>query len=168
MAFLAFAAALNPAALTPGRPRLSPGTSRCGAASCVTCELFIVGSAFRSEMTGKKYRFVTPVNCKTACVVYLVTCANCRKQYVGKTEQPLRQRHYGHRREIETGATPLGRHFAEGCGGGYASWRMQIIDRCDLASALRRRVGYCQRELMTLPPWGLNAKVEAAVENDQK
>ncbi len=104
--------------------RRPPGTSKCSG-SCVTCELFVEGSSFRSEMTGRCYRFVPPVNCRTASVVYLVSCNRCRKQYVGKTEQTLRQRHYGHRREIETAASPLGRHFAEECG--YANWRMQVF-----------------------------------------
>ncbi len=114
------------AAPSPLRHRPPPGTSRCGSPSCVTCELFAEGAAFRSEMTGRSYRFVTPVGCRTAAVVYLVTCSRCKKQYVGRTEQCLRQRHYGHRREIEQASTPLGRHFAEDCG--YASWRMQVRD----------------------------------------
>ena len=34
---------------------------------------------------------------------------------MGKTEQSLRQRHYGHRREVETRSSALGQHFAD-CG----------------------------------------------------
>ena len=122
-------------------------------------------------------------------VIYLVTCRLCQKQYVGKTEQTLRQRcqishitvchktissqnnyennwllklkennlrHYGHRREIETLSSPLGRHFGEftflfyfffifiyklqmssqgatisGEGCGYDNWQLQIIDRVE-------------------------------------
>ena len=56
---------------------------------------------------------------------FKVTCSKCRKQYVGKTSSELRQRHYGHRREIETQSTPLGKHFAQGCG--YLSWRIQVL-----------------------------------------
>ena len=50
-----------------------------------------------------------------------VTCTHekCGKQYVGKTEQELRQRHYGHRREIDMKSTPLGKHFADNCGYEY-------------------------------------------------
>ena len=59
--------------------------------------------------------------------MYLVTCRRCKKQYVGKTEQALRQRHYGHRREIELRSTPLGKHFAGECG--YANWSMQVSRR---------------------------------------
>lgn len=53
-----------------------------------------------------------------------MTCRRCKKQYVGKTEQTLKQRHYGHRREIEIASTPLGKHFAQGCG--YTNWSMQV------------------------------------------
>jgi hypothetical protein len=41
-----------------------------------------------------------------------------------QTEQCLRQRHYGHRREIDLQSTPLGKHFAGSCG--YISWRFQV------------------------------------------
>ena len=34
---------------------------------------------------------------------------------MGKTEQSLRQRHYGRRREVETRSSALGQHFAD-CG----------------------------------------------------
>ena len=42
---------------------------------------------------------------------------------------------------------------------------MQIIDHVTSAEAgdlLRRREGYWQHELMTLPPWGLNTRDELA------
>ena len=32
---------------------------------------------------------------------------------MGKTEQTLRQRHYGHRREVEQASSALGQHFSE-------------------------------------------------------
>ncbi len=54
------------------RPRLLPGTSRCDGNNCVTCELLLEGSSFRSEMTGRGYKFVTPVTCRTSGVIYLV------------------------------------------------------------------------------------------------
>ena len=36
-------------------------------------------------------------------------------QYVGMTTNTMMERHRGHRREIQEGSTPLGRHFAR-CG----------------------------------------------------
>ncbi|CAB4063506.1 unnamed protein product [Lepeophtheirus salmonis] len=138
----------------------TPGNSRCDGKDreCVTCELMIVGSSFRSSMTGREYKFMNSVSCTTKNVIYLVTCNKCRKQYVGKTEQQFKQRHYGHRREIETKVSPLGKHFAEECG--YINWRFQIIDHCDASGDLTRREGYWQQELNTYAPHGLNSRRE--------
>jgi len=133
---------------------------------CVTCEMLTEGTTFQSTMTGKNFKFLPAVSCNDRSVVYLVTCANqsCAKQYVGKTEQELKQRHYGHRREIETKSSLLGKHFADSCG--YTSFRIQIIDQIHEPDAhkrkkdLVRREGYWQRELSTFIPHGLNTRDE--------
>ncbi len=46
---------------------------------------------------------------------------------MGKTQNSLRDRHYGHRREIDTQSSLLGKHFGEVCG--INSWRIQIIGK---------------------------------------
>ena len=38
---------------------------------------------------------------------------------MGKSEEELRQRHYGHKKEIDLKSTMLGKHFAEKCGYGF-------------------------------------------------
>ena len=53
-----------------------------------------------------------------------ITCQKCKKQYVGKTVQTLKQRHYGHRREIDKQSSHLGEHFAGPCG--YNNLRIQV------------------------------------------
>ena len=58
-----------------------------------------------------------------------ITCQKCKKQYVGKTVQTLKQRHYGHRREIDKQSSHLGEHFAGPCG--YNNLRIQVcIAQC--------------------------------------
>ncbi len=126
-----------------------PGNRKCTRDSCVTCDLLISGSSFRSTMTGKNYKFMPSVSCDSKWVIYLVrgakhwigrlftfpqyvfvyiqvTCDKCKKQYVGKTEQTLRQRHYGHRREIDQESSHLGKHFSGPCG--YTSFRIQVLN----------------------------------------
>lgn len=88
----------------------------------------------------------------------MITCQKCKKQYVGKTAQTLKQRHYGHRREIDKQSSHLGLHFAGPCG--YNNLRIQIIDHTTSSDGLQRREGYWQHELMTLLPWGLNTRDE--------
>ena len=55
-----------------------------------------------------------------------VTCTNekCGRQYVGKTEQELRNRHYEHKKEIDLKLSPLGKHFTDKCG--YDSFQIQV------------------------------------------
>jgi len=139
---------------------LPPGNRRCGHLDCVTCAFLQQGSGFISTVTKRRYKMMTPVTCTDARVIYLVTCGKCQKQYVGKTEQTLRQRHYGHRREIETLSSPLGRHFGEGCG--YDNWQLQIIDRVGEGQSgqLGKREAHWQRELCTVGSQGLNSREE--------
>ena len=65
------------------------------------------------------------LTCKSRYVVYLITCLDCYKQYVGKTTQHMHQRHGGHRSEIDDRSTELGEHFAS-CG--LERLSLQIID----------------------------------------
>ena len=101
-----------------------PGNKKCDSDNCVTCELLLPGTTFKSTMTGKEYKFMPSVSCHTKNIIYLVTCQQCKKQYIGKTAQTLKQRHYGHRREIEKQSSNLGQHFADACG--YTSFRIQV------------------------------------------
>ena len=52
---------------------LKPGMSKCGNSSCVTCDLILEGTTFKSTMTGKSYKFMTPVTCESKHVIYLVS-----------------------------------------------------------------------------------------------
>lgn len=87
---------------------------------------------------------MTPVTCRDTEIIYLVMCNRCSSQYVGKTQNSLRDRHYGHRREIDTQSSLLGKHFGEVCG--INSWRIQIIDKCQTKD-LKSREGYWMHEL---------------------
>ena len=145
------------------------GTYKLHEDGCVTCELFLEGTSFLSKTTGKNYLFSSGVSCTDKNCIYMVTCLNnnCGKQYVGKSTQEMRKRHYGHRREIEIKSSPLGKHFSDTCG--YVYFQLQIIDQIHpqkgedsekLKQELQRREGYWQHELMTFEPWGLNTRDE--------
>jgi hypothetical protein len=145
------------------------GTYKLHEDGCVTCELFLEGTSFSSKTTGKNYFLSSGVSCTDKNCIYLVTCLNnnCGKQYVGKSTQEMRKRHYGHRREIEIKSSPLGKHFSDVCG--YVYFQLQIIDQINprkgedsekLKQELQRREGYWQHELMTFEPWGLNTRDE--------
>jgi len=150
--------------ISTSRPH-PPGTRKCDHEDCVTCAWIVEGTGFKSTVTGKSYRFMPAVTCSEKSVIYLVTCGRCFLQYVGKTEQELRKRHYGHRREAEQGSTQLGKHFGQDCG--YNNWRIQIIDKCP-PSQLGKREGHWMHELGTLMPGGLNVRDELSQNNIDK
>ena len=108
---------------------------------------------------GQQYSILPAVSCTDEKLIYLITCKKCQKQYVGKTEQSLRQRHYGHRREIEKGSSALGQHFSpEQCGA--ESLSIQIIELCSSLEQLAGREGAWQHTLASFAPAGINIRDE--------
>ena len=72
----------------------------CGSNRCKTCNSIVVGDNFTSNLTGKKYKVVSPnddMDCGTRNVIYLINCSRCGVQYIGKTCQTLRCRFNNHR-----------------------------------------------------------------------
>ena len=49
------------------------GNRKCGRDNCVTCDLVITGTSFRSTMTGKEYKFMPSVGCETNNIIYMVS-----------------------------------------------------------------------------------------------
>ena len=64
----------------------------CGTHRCQACNLMSVTQSFTQTTTGAIINIRVKVNCKTRNVVYLMTCKQCQKQYVGETKLQLNQR----------------------------------------------------------------------------
>ena len=71
------AAPSAPSATRPTSPSIAtlpkPGNRKCERDNCVTCDLLINGTSFRSTMTGKEYKFMPSVGCETTNIIYLVS-----------------------------------------------------------------------------------------------
>ena len=53
---------------TPSSLGPRPGNARCASSgSCVTCDLLIEGTKFKSMMSGKEYLFMPNVDCQVFC-----------------------------------------------------------------------------------------------------
>ena len=115
---------------------------------CMLCPRLREGRDFSSSYTGLAYKMKHHLTCKSRYVVYLITCLDCDKQYVGKTTQHMHQRHGGHRSEMDDRSTELGEHFAS-CG--LERLSLQIIDCVKEAEdeALMILEGYWQHLLAT-------------------
>ena len=122
--------------------------ARGGGGRCKLCQTLKESTHFSSSFTGLKYKIRHHLTCKSKNTVYLITCQGCSKQYTGSSTDPLHVRHGGHRQEIRSESTELGRHFAR-CGVDNLS--IQAIDcvKHGQADALRYLEGIWQNRLAT-------------------
>ena len=95
----------------------------------VSCPILTEGREFSSTNTGKTYSIRKKLDCNSDHVIYLVTCAKCGGQYVGKSTTPFKLRHSNHKVEIRNQKGGLGHHFGGKNGCGYQSVRIQLIDQ---------------------------------------
>ena len=124
--------------------------------------------------TGREYSLGPNLHCGVENVVYLVTCKKCKIQYVGETENSLRQRMCGHRSCIKNLSSLLGGHFDDH---GIENFSVQIIERIDprrkrhdktIKDHRLDREDYWMRELGTITSFGLNEKVRRVGNISQK
>ena len=143
--------------------------SKCGSDRCKTCVHMIQGDSFISNTTNNKYNIVSPVDmdCGSKNVIYLITCAKCGIQYVGKTSQTLRCRVNNHRNRLKQVCDLyLYNHFNSD---GHTIADLQIMpieevslkasDNVTLASKLLNREEYWIKEIGCLYPYGLNDNI---------
>ena len=64
------------------------GWFKCSGKRCQTC--LNVNKMDTSTTTGEKYKINHQFNCNCKCLVYLLTCKVCLKQYVGQTAEEFR------------------------------------------------------------------------------
>jgi len=84
----------------------------CSRNNCKYCTKLCTNTSFTSSRTAKTYPKKTEYDCETRNIIYLITCTLCKKQYVGQSKRPCRNRMYEHFRYITKNLDePTGRHF---------------------------------------------------------
>ena len=63
------------------------GIHRCGNSKCQVCTIIHVTDTFSSFATKSKYKINHNFNCNSQCLIYLLSCKTCGKQYTGKTDK---------------------------------------------------------------------------------
>ena len=93
------------------------GFSKCGDKRCNTCKQGTFGDTIHVTQTGRDFIIRQRMTCKSANVVYCLTCQKCRAQYIGETEQEIHLRQAGHLSDIKLNkpGLPYVKHFRE-CG----------------------------------------------------
>ena len=66
------------------------GSYRCGNSSCQVCTSIQLTATFSSFVTKSAYKIKHNFNCNSRCLIYLLSCKTCGKQYTGKTVDKIR------------------------------------------------------------------------------
>ena len=61
------------------------GSSKCDKRRCEVCNNVPDTSIFSSKVTGDTFKINHSLNCEYKCLIYLVTCKQCNKQYTVET-----------------------------------------------------------------------------------
>ena len=80
---------------------------------CTFCPKKDMPKQYQSSYTGRSYDGPTKYKCGTRNVIYLITCRQCKKQYIGQTYRPYRERISEHLRYVRKKKmdTATGKHF---------------------------------------------------------
>ena len=68
------------------------GSFTCNGKRCQTCLIMNETDTFTSTTTGETYKINHQFSCNNKCLLYLLTCKLCLKQYVGQTVEEFRLR----------------------------------------------------------------------------
>ena len=127
-----------------GKTYLNP-IEDCKKANCRYCPRMNKSKYCTCTYTGYRYATKLRGHCTTRNLVYLITCKNCAKQYVGETKREFKFRMAEHIRDTRVKReTPVSIHFNEP-GHSFENMIFQIIqmlptDPEDDRSTTRRRI----------------------------
>ena len=139
------------------------GSCKCHGKCCAMCLIDSKTLTFYSSVTYETHKINHQFNCNSKCLIYLLTCKQCLKQYVGQTIDDFRFRWNNYKdnnRKYQRSETcmqeHLFRHFlSSGHNGFLNDVSITFIDKADPSDPLKRE-DYWRRALKTMAPFGLN------------
>ena len=134
----------------------------CGR-KCEVCHNIQNSDTFQSSMTNETFIINHHLNCDSKCLIYLLTCKTCSKQYTGETTDHFRYRWNNYKandRKFQRGEPCMQEHlfehfYSEGHNGFLNDVSVTLIDKTD-GKDPKKREYYWMRTLKTLAPDGLN------------
>ena len=113
---------------------------------CQTCHNLKETESFTSTITGKTFKINHKLNCNDKCLLYLLTCKVCLKQYVGQTVKEFRNRwnnYNNNGRKYQEYGTCIQQHlvehfFEEGHHSFLEDVSIILIDKTDPSDPLQR------------------------------
>ena len=141
----------------------------CSSSRCQVCNSIIITKEFTSFVTKKNYNINHSFDCNDKCLIYLLSCKSCGKQYVDGTSDHFRSRWNNYKsdvRKAESGDMKnvkqkfLQSHFLQRDQQGFLKdVEVRLFDKTQASDPTKREF-YWMRTLRTLYPDGLN------IEND--
>ena len=130
----------------------------CCRLHCTTCQHFYPSNYIHSSTTNETFYIRHPFSCDSKNIIYLITCTNCKKQYVGKSAKTLRERICQHHSSIKKDQCRyISKHFNLS-GHSVARLKVQVIDSTDTGNSehLHKLELYWINKLKSTQPNGLN------------
>ena len=139
------------------------GSKKCAKNCCEVCDYVTDTDTFTSTVTGESFKINHQLNCDDRCIIYLLTCKQCQKQYTGETTDDFRYRWNNYKsnsrkfdRKEPCMQEHLYRHFSSpGHRGFLNDVSVTLIDKTD-GSDPKKREDYWMKTLKTMAPYGLN------------
>ena len=102
--------------------------NKCVTPNCKWCQELKVTTSIKCTTTGRTYRGPENINCRVNNVVYILTCNQCEKQYIGETGRPFIERWKEHLYDIKVKRPyPVARHFNENDDHKKATFHAKIL-----------------------------------------
>ena len=135
---------------------------------CEVCTNVTETDTFSSTVTGETFQINHELNCDDKCLIYLLKCKVCNKEYVGETTDAFRLRWKNYKdndKKFQRNESCMQQHlcehfYSEGHSGFLGNVFISLIDKTD-GFQPKKRENYYMRTLKTLAPLGPN--VESAV-----
>ena len=111
----------------------------------------------KSSHTGETHTINGEFTCFTQGVIYLTTCAKCKKQYIGQTGRSFQERIREHLYDIKKGVKTSGLHYTMPKHN-YLDFQVQIIEKVTPNTEMYRleREEFWIIQFVTKTPFGLN------------
>ena len=138
---------------------------KCKGNRCQVCLNVSETKTFTSTVTDMSYKINDSFDCNGKCLIYLLTCRTCLKQYVGSTTDCFRYRWNNYKcndRKYARGEACLQEHLfehfnSEGHNGFLHDVSVTLIDKIDAKNPIKRK-HYWRHTLKTLAPYCLNVE----------
>ena len=124
---------------------------------CSVCPYINHSKTFSSFVTKETFEMKDTYNCSTKGIIYLTSCTNCGKQYVGQSGRKLKERMKEHLNNMYHKKEVTGIHYSLP---GHSHWnfKVQVIEKVTPNTPNYRleREDYWIKKLATKTPLGLN------------